>query len=72
VIVIQLLITTPAQGDVLLINSLTTQTPYTIRGYAYSGGGRKIIRVELTVDGGETWILCKLNHREKPTKYGKY
>jgi nitrate reductase (NAD(P)H) len=24
------------------------------------------------VDGGETWILCKLNHRENPTKYGKY
>jgi len=30
-------ITTPAQGDILLINSLTVQTPYTIRGYAYSG-----------------------------------
>lgn len=65
-------ITTPAQGDILLINSLTVQTPYTIRGYAYSGGGRKIIRVEVTMDGGETWIPCKLNHREKPAKYGKY
>lgn len=65
-------ITTPAQGDILPINPLTVQTPYTIRGYAYSGGGRKVIRVGLTMDGGETWIACKLNHPEKPTKYGKY
>lgn len=26
--------------------------PYTLRGYAYSGGGRRITRVELSFDGG--------------------
>lgn len=29
-----------------------------IKGYAISGGGRKIIRVELTFDKGETWHLA--------------
>lgn len=49
---------------------------YTIRGYAYSGGGRKITRVELSFDGGLTWTLCKLDYPEEryshTPKYGKY
>jgi nitrate reductase (NAD(P)H) len=24
------------------------------------------------MDGGETWQVCKLEHPEKPSKYGKY
>ena len=24
-------------------------------GYAYSGGGRKIVRVDISADGGKTW-----------------
>ena len=31
---------------------LDTSKPYTMRGYAYSGGGRKITRVEVSFDGG--------------------
>uniref|UniRef100_A0A7S0L9G1 Nitrate reductase n=1 Tax=Coccolithus braarudii TaxID=221442 RepID=A0A7S0L9G1_9EUKA len=46
--------------------------PYTVKGYCYSGGGRKVIRVELSVDNGKTWTLTKLNHPEQPTEYGKY
>jgi hypothetical protein len=30
-------ITTPGHDEVLPINALTTQRPYTIKGYAYSG-----------------------------------
>ncbi|KAF8769499.1 hypothetical protein HU200_006535 [Digitaria exilis] len=33
---------------------------------------RRWTRVEVTLDGGETWLQCELNHPEKPTKYGKY
>ena len=29
-------------------------------------------RVEVTMDGGETWRVCNLDHPEKPNKYGKY
>jgi len=45
---------------------------YTIKGYCYSGGGRKVIRVEVSIDGGKTWTLTKLTHPEKPTEYGRY
>ncbi|KAK6938463.1 Moybdenum cofactor oxidoreductase, dimerization [Dillenia turbinata] len=65
-------ITTPCHEEILPINSWTTQRPYTLRGYAYSGGGKMVTRVEVTMDGGETWHVCTLDHPEKPNKYGKY
>ena len=45
---------------------------YTVKGYCYTGGGRKVIRVEVSIDGGKTWTLTKLTHPEKPTEYGRY
>uniref|UniRef100_P36859 Nitrate reductase [NADH] n=1 Tax=Petunia hybrida TaxID=4102 RepID=NIA_PETHY len=65
-------ITTPCHEEILPINSWTTQRPYTLRGYSYSGGGKKVTRVEVTMDGGETWNVCTVDHPEKPNKYGKY
>lgn len=44
---------------------------YPVRGYCYSGGGRKVIRVEVSIDGGKTWTLSNLTHPETPTEYGK-
>ena len=51
---------------------LTAKATYTIKGYAYNGGGRKIIRLEVSTDGGKTWTLAKLSHPGEPTEYGKY
>ncbi|KAI3976403.1 hypothetical protein MKX01_038702 [Papaver californicum] len=65
-------ITTPCHEEILPINAATTQRAYTLRGYAYSGGGKKVTRVEVTMDGGESWLVCTLDHPEKPNKYGKY
>ncbi|CAA3018146.1 nitrate reductase [NADH] 2 [Olea europaea subsp. europaea] len=65
-------ITTPCHEEILPVNSWTTQRPFTIRGYAYSGGGKKVTRVEITMDGGETWQVATVDHPEKPNKYGKY
>ncbi|EMS60282.1 Nitrate reductase [NADH] [Triticum urartu] len=65
-------ITTPGHDEILPINAFTTQRAYTIKGYAYSGGGKKVTRVEVTLDGGESWMLCTLDIPEKPNKYGRY
>merc|ERR1712100_980965 len=43
-----------------------------LKGYAYSGGGRKVIRSEISLDDGKTWRLAQLKHTEKPNAYGKY
>lgn len=32
-----------------------------IEGYAFSGGGRKIIRVDISIDGGRTWNQAEMN-----------
>ncbi|KAJ2721979.1 hypothetical protein GGI07_003629 [Coemansia sp. Benny D115] len=34
--------------------------PYLARGYALSGGGRAVDRVEISLDGGATWDLAKM------------
>ncbi|EXJ82557.1 nitrate reductase [NADPH] [Capronia epimyces CBS 606.96] len=37
---------------------------YKARGYAYSGGGRRITRVEVTLDKGKTWRLADIEYPE--------
>ncbi|KAI9689273.1 MAG: hypothetical protein M1820_010184 [Bogoriella megaspora] len=32
----------------------------TVEGYAYSGGGREIVRVDVSADGGRTWMQAEL------------
>jgi sulfite oxidase len=32
-----------------------------VEGYAYSGGGREILRVDVSIDGGRTWDQAQLN-----------
>jgi len=60
----------PGHLEVVALDSPGKMLP--IRGYCYNGGGRKVIRVEVSIDGGKTWTLSKLTHPETPTEYGKY
>lgn len=34
--------------------------PVAVAGYAYSGGGREVVRVDVSVDGGRTWDQAEL------------
>lgn len=34
----------------------------TVKGYAWSGGGNKIIRVDVSADGGGSWHTAELHH----------
>ncbi|VDM85709.1 unnamed protein product [Strongylus vulgaris] len=38
---------------------------FEVAGYAWSGGGRGIIRVEVSADGGKTWQCAELEQDEK-------
>ncbi|KAJ2926667.1 hypothetical protein H1R20_g10437, partial [Candolleomyces eurysporus] len=40
------------------------QDMYTLRGYAYGGGGRRITRVEISLDEGTTWELAEIQYPE--------
>ena len=37
---------------------------YRARGYAYSGGGRRVTRVEVSLDQGRTWRLADVDYPE--------
>jgi nitrate reductase (NAD(P)H) len=45
---------------------------YDVAGYAYTGGGRGITRVEVSTDGGIHWELADIERKEKPNDYGMY
>ena len=54
---VQSAITEPASGsDVDADDEVIT-----VRGYAFSGGGRGIDRVDVTIDGGRTWRVAELD-----------
>ncbi|XP_053564091.1 sulfite oxidase, mitochondrial [Bombina bombina] len=40
---------------------------FTVKGYAWSGGGRKIVRVDVSLDGGNTWKVAELTGEEQNT-----
>ncbi|KAJ8935784.1 hypothetical protein NQ314_012634 [Rhamnusium bicolor] len=47
----------PSEGDtVKVINGHIH-----LKGYAWSGGGQKIVRVDVTADGGKTWHVANLD-----------
>ena len=37
---------------------------YRARGYAYGGGGRRVTRVEVTLDKGKSWALANIRYHE--------
>ncbi|KAJ1309428.1 hypothetical protein OPQ81_006204 [Rhizoctonia solani] len=47
----------PQTGD-------ATELFYPIRGYAYAGGGRRVTRVEISLDEGNTWTLAEITYPE--------
>jgi nitrate reductase (NAD(P)H) len=57
---VQSVITFPGPEEILSLDKDTTK----ISGYAYSGGGRRIGRVEVSFDKGATWLLTKINYPE--------
>lgn len=54
------LICQPREGDRLAAGSVV------IRGYAITGGGRSVKRVELSLDGGKTWTQAQMQVRAHP------
>lgn len=66
----------PAIQDLPVQSTITVPAPNTtfdegtdevpVRGYAWAGGGRGIIRVDVSGDGGATWTTATLERPEQP------
>lgn len=53
----------PAHDEVLPLTDAVAEA-YKVRGYAYGGGGKRISRVEVTLDKGKTWTLANIRYPE--------
>lgn len=52
----------PSHDEKLPLNSVLDS--YNVRGYAYAGGGKRVTRVEITLDRGSTWLLANISYPE--------
>ncbi|KAM0500367.1 hypothetical protein ACHAP8_004898 [Fusarium lateritium] len=52
----------PAHQETVSVTNASES--YKVRGYAYGGGGRRITRVEITLDKGKTWRLAHIRYHE--------
>ncbi|KAF2742118.1 hypothetical protein M011DRAFT_433706 [Sporormia fimetaria CBS 119925] len=55
-------IASPAHDEIFDTQGVSKS--YTVKGYAYSGGGRRITRVELSLDRGKSWKLANVGYAE--------
>ncbi|ODM17807.1 hypothetical protein SI65_06595 [Aspergillus cristatus] len=65
------IIVKPAQGESIRLVDVKTGQTYRIEGFAYSGGGQEVQRVEVSLDGGEKWLYCVRRYPEAPLRHGK-
>ncbi|KAF2723340.1 hypothetical protein K431DRAFT_28628 [Polychaeton citri CBS 116435] len=54
----------PAHEEQLSIAGSSATSNYIIKGYAYAGGGRRVARVEISLDKGKTWRLANIDYAE--------
>ena len=60
----------PDHNETLSMSNLAST--YQLAGYSYSGGGRMVTRVEISLDGGVHWELATIDRKERPTDYDMY
>lgn len=48
----------PAQGEKINLVDIKKGKQYRIEGFAFNGSGEEVDKVEISLDGGETWLYC--------------
>jgi nitrate reductase (NAD(P)H) len=54
----------PAHDETVGLDADKETSRYKVRGYAYAGGGKRISRVEVTLDRGRSWRLADIEYPE--------
>ncbi|KAF9904646.1 hypothetical protein EC991_002520 [Linnemannia zychae] len=63
-------ICSPTHESVLpIMDTQVLTNDFTISGYSYNGGCKKITRVEVTLDSGKSWLVTDLEHPEEWPEY---
>jgi len=48
----------PAQGEKIDLQNVQNGKQYQLQGFAYNGGGDEVQKVEVSLDGGSSWLYC--------------
>ncbi|KAL2147832.1 hypothetical protein VTI28DRAFT_5604 [Corynascus sepedonium] len=54
----------PAHDERVAVGEETGDKSYKLKGYAYAGGGKRVTRLEVTLDQGRTWMLANISYPE--------
>ncbi|KAF8967746.1 nitrate reductase [Flammula alnicola] len=54
----------PDHDEILDTSNKSPEETFIMKGYAYAGGGRRITRVEVTLNEGHTWNLAEIQYPE--------
>ncbi|KAK3905457.1 hypothetical protein C8A05DRAFT_30743, partial [Staphylotrichum tortipilum] len=56
----------PAHNETVALpaNLSSPEATYKLKGYAYAGGGKRVTRLEVTLDQGRTWLLADVSYPE--------
>lgn len=66
---LQSIVCKPAHDERLYLNDETSlDRTYMVEGIAFNGGGERIERVELSLDGGKTWKYCFRRFVDEPLR----
>ncbi|KAL1944973.1 hypothetical protein VTO73DRAFT_2593 [Trametes versicolor] len=69
---LQSAIVKPAHGECIpLSGKRCLDGTYLLEGYAYGGGGDRVERVEVSLDGGKTWKYCFRRFTDSPLRHGE-
>ncbi|CCC12775.1 unnamed protein product [Sordaria macrospora k-hell] len=60
----------PAQGETIALSDVECGKNYRLAGFAYDGGGREVQRVEVSLDGGESWLYATREFPDSPLRHG--
>ncbi|SCO92541.1 probable nitrate reductase [Fusarium oxysporum] len=61
----------PRQGERINLVDVKKGKVYRVEGFAYSGNGTEISRVEISLDGGNNWLYCVRKFPEAAIRHGK-
>ncbi|CAI7566087.1 unnamed protein product [Penicillium palitans] len=64
------IIVNPGHGEAIPLSDVNSNWTYRIAGIAYDGGGHEVQRVEVSLDGGKTWLYCVRKFPEYPVRHG--
>lgn len=64
------IIVKPGHKETLALSDVRKGKHYRITGLAYDGGGHEVQRVEVSLDGGGTWLYCIREFPRAPVRHG--